>query len=600
MIDRRPHLVLHRAGLVAGLLLLAALTGHARAGVLDAGTPPAETDPLGSPTAYFRVTASRPLTITGLDVYAAAADVDCVYAVFAHDGDYVGVETDFAAWYFVDVAYKVSDENGRSYVPLRPQVALDTGETRSFIVIYADGGVGWNGCADPTAFANDDLALQTPGHRITAWGLDTLCEPWAGRVRYTLDFNGAVTGDETGAVVARAGDVDDDGAMDFIVASPRADTPAADAGSVRIYAGDDHTLLHTLEGFAAGDRLGTAVARLGDVNGDDIDDFAIGAPALERRAGRVYVIAGGSFAQLYRVNGASPGDRFGSAIADHVDVNGDGFGDLVVGAPRNDEAGGNSGKVSVFSGPTGALLYELRGERGGDRFGSALAGIGRVDEDAADDFIVGAPRYDRNASRQNTDGRTSTPGSTARGSTGRPARTRGEQLGRTVAGVGDVNADGYPDFAIGAPYHDKDFKIDAGRVKVMSGRTGQQLWSRSGPSSDALYGWSITGCPDLDGDGLREVLIGCPGHAFGGTDGGRVYLRSGPDGVSAGSGSNGAPGAELGASVASLGDADGDGCVDLVFGAPGNGAGKAVLEGRDPLPVTVGAWDPDDEDDERD
>jgi FG-GAP repeat len=91
-------------------------------------------------------------------------------------------------------------------------------------------------------------------------------------------------------------------------------------------------------------------------------------------------------------NGDGPGDRLGSRVAACGDVDDDGFPDWIVGAPKADANGPNSGSAMVFSGKSGALLHRFDGDSAGIEFGSAVDGAGDVNGDGHDDLIVGAPR----------------------------------------------------------------------------------------------------------------------------------------------------------------------------------------------------------------
>jgi hypothetical protein len=101
-----------------------------------------------------------------------------------------------------------------------------------------------------------------------------------------------------------------------------------------------------------------------------------------------------SGALLLELAGESSFDLFGSAVAGLEDLDGDGRGDLVVGASLSDAKGSGAGSAYVYSGATGALLWTLRGEASGDAFGYAVADAGDVNGDGASDVLVGAPGAD--------------------------------------------------------------------------------------------------------------------------------------------------------------------------------------------------------------
>jgi hypothetical protein len=95
-------------------------------------------------------------------------------------------------------------------------------------------------------------------------------------------------------------------------------------------------------------------------------------------------------------NGDSASDEFGYSVSGAGDVNGDGFDDLIVGVPRDDNNGSNSGSARVFSGATGQVLYTFNGDFAGDEFGYSVSGAGDVNNDGFADLIVGARLDDNN------------------------------------------------------------------------------------------------------------------------------------------------------------------------------------------------------------
>jgi len=156
---------------------------------------------------------------------------------------------------------------------------------------------------------------------------------------------------------------------------------------------DSLELLYIFTGEAAGDWLGLSVSGAGDVNNDGFDDLIVGAPyndAGGTNAGRAYVYSGETGAVLWTFTGEAAGDEFGTSVSGAGDVNNDGLGDLIVGAPENDAAGFDDGRAYVYSGQTGAVLFTFTGETDYDYFGWSVSGAGDVNNDGWDDLIVGA------------------------------------------------------------------------------------------------------------------------------------------------------------------------------------------------------------------
>ena len=194
-----------------------------------------------------------------------------------------------------------------------------------------------------------------------AWGtIDTLCI-----------FDGEAAGDKLGYKVSGAGDVNNDGYADVIAGANLNDAGGSDAGRAYIFSGLNCDTLYIFTGEAAGDMLGAGVSAAGDVNNDGFDDLIVAAPyndAGGSNAGRAYVFSGFNGDTLYIFTGSATEDRLGgSGACGAGDVNNDGFDDLIVGAAWNDAGGSNAGRVYVFSGFDGDTLYIFIGEAAGDK-----------------------------------------------------------------------------------------------------------------------------------------------------------------------------------------------------------------------------------------
>ena len=196
--------------------------------------------------------------------------------------------------------------------------------------------------------------------------------------------------------MAGAGDVNGDGAPDLLVANIVSD--------VLVFSGADGSVLRTLDGPPSSDGFGEAVAGIGDVNGDGAADLLVGASRArvggESLQGRAFVFSGADASLLRTLDLPIP-ERFarlGSAVAGAGDVNGDGVPDILVGAPGHDVPGGelDQGQALVFSGADGSVLRTLDdpNPQSSANLGEVVAGIGDVDGDGAPDFLVGAPGHD--------------------------------------------------------------------------------------------------------------------------------------------------------------------------------------------------------------
>ena len=346
-----------------------------------------------------------------------------------------------------------------------------------------------------------------------------------------------------------------------------------------------------------GGTFGAALAVLGDVDGDGVPDLLVGAPkeqAYEEPArvqGRAYVLSGAAGEVAYAL--ASPNDapqllafrgEFGEAVAALGDLDGDGTGDFVVGAPGDSPEGEEGvGAAYVFSGATGTLLHALTHPPAQYQigFGAAVADVGDVDGDGVGDVGVGAFE----SGEQLACGALGTTGLAYvfSGATGDPLYTLAPEadcetyFGQSIAGLGDVDADGRPDFAVGSlgdagggPFY------LAGRVHVYSGATGNELYTLESPNAQNSGGFSrryaLSAISDVDGDGVRDLLVGAVNESAtpgGETYEGRAYVFSGADGalVHTLTSPNEAFGSSFGFTVGAAGDLDDDGTPDLLVSA---------------------------------
>jgi hypothetical protein len=339
-------------------------------------------------------------------------------------------------------------------------------------------------------------------------------------------------GDLLGSALT-AGDLNADGYDDLAIGSWRNGAQGAEAGKVLIlYGGNppDAVPDRVLYGSAAGARLGRSLAG-GDLNGDGVDDLAVGAPGIG--AGSVYLYFGGSpFDPVSDLTLAGSGnaERFGIAVACSGDLDGDGAGDLAVGADRANVPNTWAGAVRVFRG--GNVLnatpdFTLTGESGGNFFGLAVARAGDVDGDGEDDLLVGAEGYNSGGTIIDA-GRAylfrggpafdSTPDLTITGLAGE------EFLGSAVAGGVDLNRDGKDDLAIGVP----GAAGDAGAVRIYFGANPLNNTlddSIAGEAAGDNLGQAVALVDDADRNGAGEALAGAWGHA---SDAGRAYLHGDP------------------------------------------------------------------------
>ncbi len=257
------------------------------------------------------------------------------------------------------------------------------------------------------------------------------------------------------------------------------------------------------------------------------------------------------------------------AVASAGDVNGDGFADIVVGW---DTGGGGNGAVIVYmggaNGPATTPAITLTGPGGsGSTFGGAVGSAGDVNGDGYGDVIVGAKR-DPNLNGVAVGAIYIYLGSATGLSSAPATRIQAPSsgyFGGSVASAGDVNGDGYGDVIVGAPT-----TTTGGNAHVYlgssSGVVASNVTTFSGAASSS-FGSSVSGADDVNGDGYADVIVGAPGASSGAFGAAFVYLGSSSGlGTTAVTPEPHLPNANFGCSVASAGDVNGDGFADVIVG----------------------------------
>ena len=444
---------------------------------------------------------------------------------------------------------------------------------------------------------------RTTGDFAAAINLSTL----DGSTGFRLD--GVADGDLSGYSVSGAGDINGDGIDDLIVGAWRANTSMPDSGSSYVVFGRssggfaatinlstlDGSTGFRLDGVAPFDYSGAAVSAAGDINGDGIDDLIIGAWGADPNgtwSGSSYVVFGrssGGFAPSINLStlDGSTGFRLdglnysgsGISVSAAGDINGDGIDDLIIGAPRANTNGIDSGgsyvvfgrsttgfaPVMNLSGLDGSTGFRLDGADAGDLSGRAVSAAGDINGDGIGDLLVGA--YHADGSRgssyvvfgRSSGGFASTINlSTLDTSTG--FRLDGiaayDYSGRAVSAAGDVNGDGLDDLIIGADRANQIGITRAGSSYVVFGRSaggfdaainlstldGSIGFRLDGVATTDFSGFAVSAAGDINGDGIDDLIIGAFSANPNGASSGSSY-------VVFGKGPNEAPQLEPGSSA---------------------------------------------------
>mgnify|MGYP002631426321 CR=1 FL=1 len=412
--------------------------------------------------------------------------------------------------------------------------------------------------------------------------------------------------DYFGLRVADAGDINGDGTDDLVVGASGNSDVDTGAGAVYVYYGSatglvDETKLTASDG-AAGDDYGTDIDGAGDLDNDGYDDLIIGSPGDDDNgldSGSVYIYYGSSTGILTTHDKvtASDGatlDFFGDVVVGHVDIDGDGYGDVLVGAPYEDQSSTDLGAVYVYYGSASGIdssTEEKLGASDGtvsDHFGASIAG-GDLDADGYDDVAVGVPD-DVAATGAVYLYYGSSTGLANESKLQASDKGTYDSFGYDVAVVGDIDDDGYNDILVGAP-GDDDTALNAGAVYAYYGSSSgitssseQKLVASDGTGADA-YGNAVAGAGDFNDDGYDDVVIGAWVDDANGGSAGSAYLVYGTStGLATDDikllGTDTTNGDRFGASVLGDVDLDGDGSHELVIGAfhdDDNGASSGSL-----------------------
>jgi hypothetical protein len=455
----------------------------------------------------------------------------------------------------------------------------------------AAGDVNGDGIADlivGAAGANGSGAVYVVFGKTSSFPSFLSLSSLSGTNGFRLD--GVASSDALGFSVDVAGDINGDGFDDIIASAPYANSPLTNAGSSYILFGKASGFSSAsnvsaltgangfrLDGVAVFENSGKSVSAAGDVNGDGIDDIIVGVEKADNNgadSGSSFVMFGkkSSFSSAinlsvlsgqkgFRIDGAAAGDNSGMSVSEAGDVNGDGIGDIVIGAGNADNNGGESGSAYVIFGKTTSFssvlnLASLTGTNGfridgnsvTDRAGHSVSAAGDINGDGFGDVLVGAAYAGFDAADSGTSyvvfGKAS--GFSSVVDLGALPATDGfridgtaadDRSGSSVAAAGDINGDGFDDILVGAPFAEPIGTANSGASYLIFGKatnfaTSLNLSALSGVdgfrmvdgSGDDRLGASVSSAGDVNGDGFGDIILGAQLDDFGGLNSGTAHV----------------------------------------------------------------------------
>jgi hypothetical protein len=389
----------------------------------------------------------------------------------------------------------------------------------------------------------------------------------------SITFNGELVGDGFGWVAENLGDINHDGINDVIISANLYPVEGTPGGKAYVYSGADGELLNAVTGKPY-DQFGYSASTAGYVDGDEVPDYIVGGRGTggipEPYKGRAVVYSGEDHSVIGEIDGPVR-SGFGFAATRAGDVNGDGYGDVIIGAPF---LNGTTGRVYLYSVIDRSVVWMRDGKAQGDFLGTAVGYAGDVNHDGAPDVVAGAFGAGIASGGEvyvysGVDGRTlltltpKDPGTS-------------QSFGLFFAsGAGDVNRDGTPDIYVGDFANKRGGgsgspnKISAGRVYIFSGVDGSILYMFNAEDKGDGLG-PMRGAGDVNGDGYADLVIAAYNSSAGAPSGGKIYIRSGRDGAVLRTITGKISGDQLGFDALAVGDVTNDGLTDYLLTAAGN------------------------------
>ena len=459
--------------------------------------------------------------------------------------------------------------------------------------VRANGRITWNlGTLAPSATATITVDLGVPLLSLTnlsaTVGSDTDESVPANNAAVTTmravvapvyTVTGEGNGDSFGWEAEDVGDVNGDGKHDFAVTAPYNDAGGTNAGRAYVYSGATGGLLYMVTGDTPNGELGLSMDNVGDIDGDGIAEIAFGAPFASTGNGQGYVlvVSGATGSTLFRYSTAAI-SYAGYGVGAAGDLTGDGVRDVLVAAPGLSPPSGppGAGRVFIVSGATGTVAAALDGTVQGATLGAGLGTLGDLDADGIPDFAVGSLSEPGGRIRihSGADGSLLVPPITV-GNSG----TLGQYW---LFSPGDMDADGVPD-VFAADINNATGGANRGRAYIFSGATGALIRTFSGEAPNDQFGMGRA-IGDVNGDGVPDFVLAAWLRSEGANSAGKMYVVDGATGATLRSLVSTIQGETLGFDVIGVGDVTGDGLVDyIITGGQGLNQGKAYLVAGVPL-----------------
>ncbi|MDW3210657.1 MAG: FG-GAP-like repeat-containing protein [Reichenbachiella sp.] len=378
-------------------------------------------------------------------------------------------------------------------------------------------------------------------------------------VKIIHDWKGENQNDQFGWIARNIGDVDLDGIMDLTASAPTNSEASNNGGKIYVYSGKTGEQIWSYSSKDANGQLGMSIEAAGDVNKDGIPDVVAGAPYVNK----TLVFSGKDGSLIYEWQGEDERGAFGRAVKGVGDVNGDGYGDVLIGEPYqiwggpiNSDQIEEAGNAYLYSGKDGSILQKWSGDEIGDGFGTALAGK-TIDESAI--LMIGAPGVANGGKVYVYDGSKNKASFTID-----PDETSQRLGGMFMSVVGDVDNDGIQD-VYASDFANAALGNSTGRAYVHSGKNGKELYVFTGEGPGEGFGIGVADAGDTNRDGYDDLVIGAWQHASAAPSGGKVYVYSGKDGRELRTLTGQVAGETLGFDATGIGDVNGDGKVDLLL-----------------------------------